>query len=35
MGYFLRNILVYGTVAIVVWMLYNAIRGLSNKRKNQ
>jgi len=32
MGYFLRNIVVYGAVALVVWMLYSAIRGM-NKNK--
>jgi len=32
MGYFLRNIVVYGVVALVVWMLYSAIRGM-NKNK--
>jgi len=32
MGYFLRNIVVYGAIAIVVWMLYAAIRGMKNKK---
>ncbi len=34
MGYFIRNILVYGAIAIVLWMLYSGIRGLSKKKKN-
>ena len=28
----LRNIVVYGAIALVVWMLYSAIRGM-NKNK--
>lgn len=34
MGYFIRNILVYGAIAAVLWMLYSGIRGLSKKKKN-
>ena len=34
MGYFIRNILVYGAIAVVLWMLYSGIRGLSKKKKN-
>jgi len=32
MGYFLRNILVYGALALVGWMLYAAIKGMKNKK---
>jgi hypothetical protein len=32
MGYFLKNILVYGAIALLVWMLYAAIRGMKNKK---
>jgi hypothetical protein len=32
MGYFLRNILVYGAIALVVWMLYAGIKGMKNKK---
>jgi len=32
MGYFLRNILVYGAIALVVWMLYAGIKGVKNKK---
>ena len=32
MGYFVRNLLVYGAIALVVWMLYAAIRGMNNKK---
>jgi hypothetical protein len=32
MGYFLKNILVYGAIALVAWMLYAAIRGMKNKK---
>jgi len=34
MTYFIRNILVYGAIALVLWMLYYGIRGLSKKKKN-
>jgi len=34
MGYFLRNILVYGAIAVVLWMLYSSIRGFINKNKS-
>jgi len=33
MGYFIRNIIVYGAIAVVLWLLYTAIRGISNKKK--
>jgi hypothetical protein len=32
MGYFLKNILVYGTIAFVILMLYASIKGMKNKR---
>jgi len=32
MGYFLRNIIVYGAIALVVWMLYAGIKGMQNKK---
>jgi hypothetical protein len=32
MGYFLRNILVYGATAFVIWMLYAAVKGMKNKK---
>jgi hypothetical protein len=32
MGYFLRNIVVYGAIAFVIWMLYAAIKGMKNKK---
>jgi|TARA_B110000908_G_scaffold74121_1_gene89352 hypothetical protein len=31
MGYFIRNLLVYGAIALVIWMLYAAVRGMKNK----
>jgi len=34
MGYFIRNLIVYGVIALVIWMLYSAIRGMSNKNKS-
>ena len=34
MGYLKKHNCICGAVAIVIWMLYNAIRGFSNKRKN-
>jgi len=27
MGYFIRNIFVYGAIALVIWMLYAGIKG--------
>jgi hypothetical protein len=32
MGYFLRNIIVYGAIALVLWMLYAGIKGMKNKK---
>jgi hypothetical protein len=32
MGYFLRNILVYGAIAFVIGMLYAAVKGMKNKK---
>jgi hypothetical protein len=31
MGYFIRNLIVYGAIALVVWMLYAGIKGMNNK----
>ena len=31
MGYFIRNIFVYGAIALVIWMLYAGIKGMKNK----
>jgi len=31
MGYFIRNIFVYGAIALVIWMLYAGIKGIKNK----
>ncbi|MFQ3340374.1 MAG: hypothetical protein ACI9TK_000024 [Flavobacteriaceae bacterium] len=33
MGYFIRNLFVYGAIALVVWMLYAAIKGMKNKNQ--
>jgi hypothetical protein len=33
MGYFLRNLLVYGAIAIVALMLYSSIKGIKNNKK--
>tara|TARA_B100000780_G_scaffold210868_1_gene150784 strand:- start:297 stop:398 length:102 start_codon:yes stop_codon:yes gene_type:complete len=33
MGYFIKNIMVYGLIALVIWMLYLAIKGFQNKDK--
>jgi len=33
MGYFVRNLFVYGAIALVLWMLYAAIKGMKNKEK--
>jgi len=32
MGYFLRNIVVYGAIAFVIWMLYAGLKGIKNKK---
>jgi len=32
MGYFLRNIVAYGAIAFLIWMLYAAIKGMKNKK---
>ena len=31
MGYFIRDIFVYGAIALVIWMLYAGIKGMKNK----
>ncbi len=31
MGYFIRNIFVYGAIALIIWMLYAGIKGMKNK----
>lgn len=30
-GIFIRNLLVYGGIALVLWMLYAGIKGMKNK----
>jgi hypothetical protein len=32
MGYFLRNVVVYGAIAFVIWMLYASLKGMKNKK---
>lgn len=34
MGYFLRNIVVYGAIALVIGLLYIALKGMKNKDRS-
>ena len=31
MGYFIRNLFVYGAIALVIWMLYAGIKGMKSE----